>query len=147
MLPFFPIVSESRFQIHPTWSDVDALLPLSEHFGWIINNNENPPTNSTAIIIPYRNREAHLKHFLVFMHKYLRWQANERNFVIIVVNQTTDNDQKFNRAKLMNVGVAEIQRFVSINSKDQHLWNSIDCYIFHDVDSFPVHTAKYFHFN
>ena len=38
----------------------------------------------TAIIVPYRNREAHLRQFVEHMHFYLR---NEINYRIYVVHQ------------------------------------------------------------
>jgi len=41
-------------------------------------------TSFTAIIVPYRNREAHLRQFVEHMHSYLR---NELNYRIYVVHQ------------------------------------------------------------
>ena len=72
-----------------------------------------------AIIVPYRDREEHLRVFLHNLHAFLLKQQLDYGIFIVepIVNQT------FNRAKLMNVGFAEANRLYN--------WQ---CYIFHDVD-------------
>ncbi|CAG5102511.1 Oidioi.mRNA.OKI2018_I69.chr1.g336.t2.cds [Oikopleura dioica] len=75
--------------------------------------------NRVAIVIPYRNREIHLRYFLMYMHKTL--QRQELDYQIFVVNQVDDNS--FNRAKLLNVGFVEAMK--------QYDWQ---CFVFHDVD-------------
>ncbi|KAH7727697.1 beta-1,4-N-acetylgalactosaminyltransferase bre-4 [Aphelenchoides avenae] len=75
-----------------------------------------------AIIIPYRDREAHLRVFLHNIHSLL--QKQQMDYGIFVVEQVAN--QTFNRAKLMNVGFAE-----AIQVYD---WQ---CFIFHDVDLLP----------
>nr|XP_002130226.1 beta-1,4-galactosyltransferase 2 [Ciona intestinalis] len=72
-----------------------------------------------AIVIPYRDREEHLRYFLEYMHPTL--QRQQLDYAIYVVNQAGTG--KFNRAKLMNVGYAE-----SIKDHD------FQCFAFHDVD-------------
>ncbi|XP_072262898.1 beta-1,4-galactosyltransferase 1-like [Pyxicephalus adspersus] len=72
-----------------------------------------------ALIIPYRNRDKHLKTWLHYMHPFL--QKQQGDYGIYVVEQVEDST--FNRAKLMNVGFTEA-------SKDYHY----DCFIFSDVD-------------
>ncbi|CAI9591649.1 unnamed protein product [Staurois parvus] len=78
--------------------------------------------NKTAIIIPYRNREEHLKYLLYNLHPFL--QRQQLNYGIYVIHQA--GDFLFNRAKLMNVGFKEAM-------KDE-AW---DCLFFHDVDLIP----------
>ncbi|CAF4148646.1 unnamed protein product [Rotaria sordida] len=75
-----------------------------------------------AIIVPYRNRESHLKLFLDIMHPFLKKQ--ELDYTIFVINQ--HGDEEFNRAALFNVGYIEAMKLYSF-----------DCFIFHDVDLFP----------
>lgn len=67
------------------------------------------------IIVPYRNREAHLAHFLDHMHEYYE------NSNICIVEQS--EDKPFNRGKLLNIGFLE-----------NELYNQ---FIFHDVDMLP----------
>lgn len=84
-------------------------------------------TSSVAIIIPFRNREKQLLHFLNIMPKILIQQ--QVNFRIYVINQI---DQfKFNRGALLNVGYLEAK-------KDKNY----DCYIFHDVDRVILDASK-----
>jgi len=75
---------------------------------------------STAIIIPYKNREAQLKVFLKHMHPIL--QRQQIDYRIFVIEQ---NDKSpFNRAKLFNVGYSEATKTST----------RFTCFVFHDVD-------------
>ncbi|XP_008307071.1 beta-1,4-galactosyltransferase 3-like [Cynoglossus semilaevis] len=76
----------------------------------------------TAIIIPFRNRDLHLKIFLHYIHPLL--QRQQLNYGIYVINQA--GNYSFNRAKLMNVGFWEAML--------EETW---DCVFFHDVDLIP----------
>jgi hypothetical protein len=76
-----------------------------------------------AIIVPYRDRDVHLKLFLNHMHKILPNQLID--YSIYIIEQT--KDVKFNRGLLMNIGFVE-----SLKDYD---W---DCFIFHDVDLVPL---------
>ncbi|XP_046733283.1 beta-1,4-galactosyltransferase 3 isoform X2 [Silurus meridionalis] len=76
----------------------------------------------TAIIIPHRNREQHLKFFLYYIHPFL--QRQQLSYGIYVIHQA--GDYTFNRAKLMNIGFREAMR--------EEDW---DCLFFHDVDLIP----------
>ncbi|KAM9294596.1 beta-1,4-galactosyltransferase 3-like [Gastrophryne carolinensis] len=78
--------------------------------------------NKTAIIIPYRNREHHLKYLLYHLHPFM--QRQQLNYAIYVINQA--GNTTFNRGKLMNIGFREAM-------KDED-W---DCIFFHDVDLIP----------
>lgn len=68
-----------------------------------------------SIIVPYRDREEHLKQFLPNMNKYLPG-AN-----IIIVEQS--DNKPFNRGKLLNVGYIESKPFI---------------FVAHDIDMLPV---------
>ncbi|XP_060113117.1 beta-1,4-galactosyltransferase 3 [Heteronotia binoei] len=80
------------------------------------------PRSRTAIIIPHRNRETHLRHLLYYLHPFL--QRQQLQYGIYVVHQA--GNSTFNRAKLLNVGVKEAL-------KDEE-W---DCLFLHDVDLIP----------
>lgn len=75
-----------------------------------------------AIIIPYRGRPSQLKILLHNLHQFLKKQ--QLNYGIFLIEQV--NNQTFNRAKLINVGFIESQKYYD--------W---DCFIFHDVDMIP----------
>ncbi|CAN7982298.1 unnamed protein product [Ixodes pacificus] len=75
-----------------------------------------------AILVPYRNREKQLNVFLHNMHQFLPRQ--QIDYGIFVIEQ--DENGKFNRAKLFNVGYLE-----SLALYDY------ECFIFHDVDLVP----------
>tara|TARA_R110001592_G_scaffold213913_1_gene466759 strand:+ start:868 stop:1539 length:672 start_codon:yes stop_codon:yes gene_type:complete len=74
-----------------------------------------------AIIVPFRDRYDHLKKFIPHMESF--FDQKKINVNIFVVEQV--DDKPFNRAKLLNIGFAEI--------KDDH-----DYFCFHDVDLLPV---------
>ncbi|KAK5864280.1 hypothetical protein PBY51_015536 [Eleginops maclovinus] len=76
-----------------------------------------------AIIIPFRNREEHLKYWLYYLHPIL--QRQQLDYGVYVINQ--DGDATFNRAKLLNVGYTE-----ALKEYDY------DCFVFSDVDLIPM---------
>uniref|UniRef100_A0AC34QG84 Galactosyltransferase N-terminal domain-containing protein n=1 Tax=Panagrolaimus sp. JU765 TaxID=591449 RepID=A0AC34QG84_9BILA len=101
--------------------EIEKLYPDLEIGGhWMPKDCE--ANHRVAIIVPYRNREPHLKIFLRHMHGLLRKQ--EVDYAIFVVEQI--ENQTFNRAKLMNVGFVEALKVYD--------WQ---CFIFHDVDLLP----------
>lgn len=76
-----------------------------------------------AIIIPFRNRHEHLKHWLYYLHPILARQ--QLDYGVYVINQ--DGEGIFNRAKLMNAGYVE-----ALKEYDY------ECFIFSDVDLVPM---------
>ncbi|KAK9407961.1 beta-C4-galactosyltransferase 1 [Crotalus adamanteus] len=76
-----------------------------------------------AIIIPFRNRDEHLKYWLFYLHPIL--QRQQLDYGIYVINQ--DGEETFNRAKLLNVGFTE-----ALKEYDY------DCFVFSDVDLIPM---------
>ncbi|XP_004677775.1 PREDICTED: beta-1,4-galactosyltransferase 1 [Condylura cristata] len=79
--------------------------------------------HKVAIIIPFRNRQEHLKYWLYYLHPIL--QRQQLDYGIYVINQA--GDVKFNRAKLLNVGFQE-----SLKDYDYN------CFVFSDVDLIPM---------
>ncbi|XP_045462996.1 beta-1,4-galactosyltransferase 1 isoform X3 [Harmonia axyridis] len=84
------------------------------------------PSISSAIIVPYRNREEQLEIFLHFIHHFL--QRQKIHYRIYIVNQK--NDLPFNRAKLLNIG-AKIA-----------MSDTFPCLILHDLDLIPLNYAN-----
>ncbi|EDW82966.1 uncharacterized protein Dwil_GK22603 [Drosophila willistoni] len=81
---------------------------------------------STAIIVPYRQREKQLHAFLTYMHNYLRQQLI--HYRIFLVEQS---DQKpFNRATLFNIGAKIAAEY------------GFPCLVLHDVDLFPLNSGQ-----
>jgi len=85
----------------------------------MINKPEKSiPEKKLAIIVPYRDRESHLKQFIPHMKKYLK----NFNCQIFVIHQK--NDKLFNRAALFNIGFHILK-------------DKFDYFSFHDVDFLP----------
>jgi len=120
-------------------NDLSVISPIKKELLNIRNKNKNITIQrclkKMALIIPYRNREEHLKEFIPAMKKHLDNQNID--YEIIIVEQSHDN--VFNRAKLLNIGV--------LNSSDDR-----EYFVFHDVDFIPAnidyrycnHTVKPF---
>lgn len=92
-----------------------------------INKGEWKPADCSAlfyvaILIPYRNREEHLKIFLYNIHPFL--QKQNIHYRIYVIEQS--DPLNFNRGKLFNIGYVEAL-------KD----HTYPCFILHDVDLLP----------
>ncbi|KAG7256750.1 hypothetical protein CRUP_035397 [Coryphaenoides rupestris] len=82
-----------------------------------------PPDAKVAIIIPFRNRQDHLKHWLFYLHPILKRQ--QLDYGVYVINQ--HGNGTFNRAKLLNVGYVEALKEYAY-----------DCFVFSDVDLVPM---------
>ncbi|CAH8666575.1 unnamed protein product [Schistosoma margrebowiei] len=80
------------------------------------------PSLSSAIIIPYRKREQHLRVLTDHLHGFLRHQRIP--YTIFIIEQT--GERKFNRGALLNAGFLEVSKF-----------KEYDCFILHDVDKLP----------
>ncbi|XP_064543626.1 beta-1,4-N-acetylgalactosaminyltransferase bre-4 [Drosophila montana] len=76
-----------------------------------------------AIVVPFRDRYAHLSVFLRNIHPFLMKQHIA--YRIFIIEQT--NGKPFNRAAMMNIGYLEALKL--------YRW---DCFIFHDVDLLPL---------
>jgi len=87
----------------------------------------------TAIIIPFRDnadkvRSKQLDQFIEYMNEYLK----DVRYHIFVIEQS-DDDRKFNRGKLLNIGfeIADVKGY--------------DQFIFHDVDLLPSAELKHYY--
>lgn len=80
------------------------------------------PRQRVAILIPYKDREAHLYSLLNYLHPML--QRQHIHYCVFVIEQVDDG--RFNKGLVMNSGFTEIMK-----SGD---W---DCIVFHDVDMIP----------
>ncbi|XP_054762695.2 beta-1,4-galactosyltransferase 6-like [Lytechinus pictus] len=87
------------------------------------------PRWKVAIVIPFRDRHQHLPILLLHLVPFLKSQYLE--FAIFVVEQ--ENDLRFNRAMLMNVGFVEALNYTMF-----------DCFIFHDVDHIPLSYGNFY---
>lgn len=75
-----------------------------------------------GIIVPHRNRQIQLNHFLINIRTYL--DLRNIDYEIIVVTQ--DNAKQFNRGMLLNIGFKEAKKL------------RCDYVVFHDVDMLPI---------
>ena len=75
-----------------------------------------------GVIVPYRNRESHLKRFTDDTSKYLK--SKNIDFEIVIVEQL--DDKPFNRGKLLNIGYIKAKQL------------GCDYIAFHDVDMIPI---------
>jgi hypothetical protein len=80
------------------------------------------PRAKTAIIVPYKDRELHLKRLLYYLHPFLRRQ--QIAYCIFVAEQF--HEGRFNKGILMNAGFEEALKI-----------DNFDCVVFHDVDMLP----------
>ncbi|XP_044935625.1 beta-1,4-galactosyltransferase 1 [Mustela putorius furo] len=79
--------------------------------------------HKVAIVIPFRNRQEHLKYWLYYLHPIL--QRQQLDYGIYVINQA--GETMFNRAKLLNIGFQEALKDYDYN-----------CFVFSDVDLIPM---------
>ncbi|XP_065369980.1 beta-1,4-N-acetylgalactosaminyltransferase bre-4 [Calliphora vicina] len=115
--PFVPNITLESLDV------VDAQLgPLLET-GGAFKPKDCIAQHHVAIVVPFRDRYAHLSIFLRNIHPFLMQQHIA--YRIFIVEQT--NGKPFNRAALMNIGFLEAMKL--------YKW---DCFIFHDVDLLPL---------
>uniref|UniRef100_A0A3Q0SDL5 Beta-1,4-galactosyltransferase n=1 Tax=Amphilophus citrinellus TaxID=61819 RepID=A0A3Q0SDL5_AMPCI len=116
-----------RGPIHVSFPSRLSLVEVQRKNPLVVRGGRYRPPNCvarhrTAIIIPHRHREHHLKFLLYYLHPFL--QRQQLNYGIYVIHQA--GNYTFNRAKLMNAGLREAMR--------EEDW---DCLFFHDVDLIP----------
>ena len=92
---------------------------------------------SVAIIVPFRDihaaqkRSVHLREFIPHMIRFLGRLQNQENLISdyhIYIIEQSDDQRKFNRGKLLNIGYDLARK-----SGRKH-----DVFIFHDVDLLPL---------
>ena len=83
-----------------------------------------------AIIVPFRDsdpqqkRKTHLTKFVPYMTEYLSKIPELEDFKIFIIEQSND-ERKFNRGKLLNIGFILAKR------------DGFNTFVFHDVDLLP----------
>jgi xylosylprotein 4-beta-galactosyltransferase len=88
---------------------------------------EPAPAHTLCVLVPYKNRENELRKFAPFIDAYLNRQKIAHEIWIL---EQSDDDKKFNRGWLINVG------FVLSQKKCDYL-------VMHDVDMLPNATLPY----
>lgn len=87
------------------------------------------PRHRVAVIVPFRDRQLHLRTLLAVLHPML--QRQQLYYTVFVVEQ--EEPAVFNKASLMNVGFTEARAFADF-----------DCFIFHDVDMLPQDDRNFY---
>ncbi|KAL3881585.1 hypothetical protein ACJMK2_028006 [Sinanodonta woodiana] len=105
----------------PSWSEIEANNSALQ-LGGKYRPHDCTARNRVAIIVPYRDREMHMKLFLQNIHPFL--QRQQLDYAIFLVELAPD--KMFNRAMLMNIGFVEAIKLYDFQ-----------CFIFHDVDLLP----------
>ncbi|XP_062595063.1 beta-1,4-N-acetylgalactosaminyltransferase bre-4-like [Saccostrea cucullata] len=105
----------------PPYEELIKLFPLVKP-GGRYTPYECISRERVAIIIPFRDREEHLRILLHNLHPIL--QRQQLDYGIYVIEQI--NGTQFNRAMLMNIGYAESIKLYNYT-----------CFVFHDVDLIP----------
>lgn len=111
--------------IQPNFS-IASYKDMAFRFTWLQMGGHHTPTRCkprewVAILIPFRNRDNHLRILLNNLHPILYHQQLE--YTIYILEQA--DEKPFNRGKLFNIGFREAK-------KDNHT-----CFVFHDVDLIP----------
>lgn len=123
-----PLVPPNLVGAIPTKTNISSLEAVEAEFPYVRSGGHYAPKDCisrhrVAILIPYRDRESHLKVFIYNLHRVL---ANQQiDYGVFVIEQV--DSEKFNRAKLLNAGVLE-----SLALYDYQ------CFVFHDVDLVPT---------
>lgn len=102
-------------------------------------HKKQKPLNSVAIIVPYRdlhvsqNRAKHLQQFIPHMKTFLRQlvEAHKIADYHIYIIEQSDDQRKFNRGKLLNIGFD-----FAVKRSEKHPPRH-NVFIFHDVDLLP----------
>lgn len=126
-LPFCPEISPLTVGIQPVKWQIQTWYSMMENQTGLQPGGHYTPQNCksrhrVAIIVPYRNRNAHLRIFLNNIHPFL--QRQQLDYRIFIIQQLKTGP--FNRGMLMNIGFTEAQRIYNFT-----------CFIFHDVDLIP----------
>jgi len=87
------------------------------------------PRHRVAIVIPFRDRQLHLRTLLAILHPMLQRQM--LRYTVFVVEQK--EPAVFNKAALMNVAFVKASSFADF-----------DCVIFHDVDMLPEDDRNFY---
>nr|XP_002130170.1 beta-1,4-N-acetylgalactosaminyltransferase bre-4-like [Ciona intestinalis] len=108
----------------PTFAEIAKIFAMLEVGGYHPGPKFCKPRHSTAIIIPYRDRNTHLRHWLHYTLGILLEQQLE--FTVFVVEQ--EGNDVFNKGQLMNTAFMWALQQSRAKFK---------CFVFHDVDMIP----------
>lgn len=81
-------------------------------------------TPKFAIVVPYRDRETHLRQFIPYLNTYFNANPEFPRPVIYIVEQV--DDRPFNRAALINIGIIQAEQ------------DGLSYSVAHDVDHLPI---------
>ena len=126
--------AKSLYNASFSLSDIDRIA-FEEYINSNCASNVDPSRPKFLIIIPYRNRIGDLMAFLMYILPYFRYQGVQMDVLIAEQNGTAP----FNRAKLFNAAIREVDRANNISQSNGHLDRlaGITCFSFHDVDKLP----------
>ncbi|XP_048769492.1 beta-1,4-N-acetylgalactosaminyltransferase bre-4-like [Ostrea edulis] len=125
--PRCPLISPHLVGITEVETYVPAWKTIEDNYPMLQNGGRYQPPNcksrhKVALIIPFRDRDIHLKIFLNNIHALLMRQQLDYGIFVIDLEETIP----FNRALLLNVGFLEANKV-----------HDYQCYVFHDVDLIP----------
>uniref|UniRef100_H2YMA4 Galactosyltransferase N-terminal domain-containing protein n=1 Tax=Ciona savignyi TaxID=51511 RepID=H2YMA4_CIOSA len=106
----------------PTLKEIDKEHQHLKLGGYYPGPRSCVPRSTVAVILPYRDRDIHLRFQLHYLHGILYRQ--QTRYVIIVAEQI--GSDIFNKGQLMNTAFNYV-----VNDLDL----KVDCVFFHDVDS------------
>uniref|UniRef100_A0A023FQA8 Putative udp-gal:glucosylceramide beta-14-galactosyltransferase n=1 Tax=Amblyomma cajennense TaxID=34607 RepID=A0A023FQA8_AMBCJ len=123
-----PLIPPSLVGYIPVKTDVTSVEAVESEFPNLQAGGHFQPEGCTsrhrvAILVPYRDRAAHLPVFLYNLHRVLSRQ--QIDYGIFVIEQ--GDKLGFNRAKLLNIGFVESTALYDFQ-----------CFVFHDVDLVPM---------
>lgn len=113
----------------PSFDEIAKDNPEVRRGGMFRPRDCEPLQDRIAIIIPYRNREVHLRALLNHLHPLLQHQ--KLNYAVFVVEQ--NGSDTFNKALLMNIA---FKTAIQVGAASPNPDAQFNCFIFHDVDLF-----------
>ncbi|XP_025098511.1 beta-1,4-galactosyltransferase 4-like [Pomacea canaliculata] len=126
-LPPCPLIPPGLEGLLKVDEQVPSFQELNEKFSMLQPGGQHQPPEclahqKVALIIPYRDRQVHLKIFLNNIHPFLQRQQLDYGIYVVEMKEGIE----FNRALLFNVGFTEALK-----------QDNYTCFIFHDVDLIP----------
>ena len=114
--------------------DIDRIA-YEEYVNTSCVSNLDTSRPKFLMIIPYRNRTEDLLVFLMYMLPYFRYRGMRMDVLVAEQSGTAP----FNRAKLFNAAISEVDRATSNSRGNDQLdrLSGITCFSFHDVDKLP----------
>ena len=126
--------AKSLYNASFSLSDIDRIA-YEEYVSSRCASNIDTSRPKFLIIIPYRNRIGDLLAFLIYILPYFRYQGVQMD--VLIAEQK--GNAPFNRAKLFNAAIAEIDKANNSSQGNGHLDRlaGINCFSLHDVDKLP----------